>query len=228
MIEFEFLNKNHKYIAGADEVGRGPLAGPVVAASVVYLGPMKKFTKFCEYLISNKVTDSKKLSDKLRRQILENLGIQIADVGNLKPVALNLDGHEIAFCICEKDHKYIDENNILKSSLHAMRDAFISFNLKDSLVLFDGNKIVPIENNEVKSLVKGDSKSPLIGLASIIAKIYRDDLMFKFSKKYPHYDFEKNAGYPTAKHRESILRHGICKIHRKTFKGVSEFVAKNN
>lgn len=225
MIEFEFLKKEHKYIAGADEVGRGPLAGPVVAASVVYKDSLKEFDSFSNSLREIGVTDSKKLSDKKRREILNILEINPSSFKNKKSKKFVIMGANIEICISEKSHKYIDEFNILKSSLHAMSEAFRSFKLSDALVLFDGNKTVEIKNNDVIALVKGDSKSVLIGLASIVAKIYRDDLMLKFSKEYPQYDFEKNAGYPTKKHRESIALYGITPIHRKTFKGVSEFVS---
>lgn len=225
MIESEYLNKKHKFIAGADEVGRGPLAGPVVAACVAFKSPLKKLSQFSKLLASAGVMDSKKLTDKRRREILSNLRVDIKKFKSEEPLSFKIENFEIEICIAEKSPTYIEDHNILKASLHAMRDAFLSFKLTDSLVLLDGNKKIEICGNEVVAIVKGDAKSTLIGLASIVAKIYRDDLMYDYAKVYPNYDFEKNAGYPTAKHRASIVEHGITPIHRKTFKGVLEYTS---
>jgi len=218
--EKTYIKKNHKFIAATDEVGRGPLAGPVVATSVCYAGDFKKIKKLILKLEATGVTDSKKLTDKKRRLILENLNIDYTQsFGDIE-----IEGCRLQFSTVEKCNRYIEDHNILKSSLDAMKEAVLSFKLEDGVVLIDGNKTFSYSSADIFPIVKGDSKSVLIGLSSIIAKIYRDDLMQEFSKQYPHYGFEKNAGYPTAAHRLVIEEYGITPIHRKTFKGVKEYV----
>ncbi|EQC44408.1 ribonuclease HII [Bacteriovorax sp. Seq25_V] len=218
--EKEYIKKYHRFIAATDEVGRGPLAGPVVATSVCFDGDLKKIKNIVSRLEGFGVTDSKKLTDNKRRKILQELNIDYSkEFGEF-----DIDGQLLKYRTVEKCNQYIEEHNILKSSLDAMKEAVASFGLREGVVLIDGNKKFDFPEADLYPIVKGDSKSVLIGLSSIIAKIYRDDLMIKFSRDFPHYGFEKNAGYPTAVHRAGISEHGITPIHRKTFKGVKEFV----
>jgi ribonuclease HII len=183
--------KGIKYIAGVDEVGRGPLAGPVVCAAVIM--PLNE-----EDLIVG-VDDSKKLSAKKREQLAELI----------KEKAL-------AYCIFEVDEKRIDEINILAATKEGMKNALLGLQIAPELVLTDGNMTIDIPFPQT-SIIKGDSLSYSIGSASIVAKVYRDNLMDEYAKIYPAYAFEKNKGYGTAEHIKGIKEQGICPIHRKTF-----------
>ncbi len=135
--------------------------------------------------------------------------------------------HHIQIYLYECDREVIDEINILQASLLSMKNCAHKLSAKRrTRALFDGNKI-PSEmakNISCEAIVKGDSKSALIGLASIFAKEYRDNLMEKYSLKYPGYGFEKHAGYPTKKHLEAIKKLGVTPIHRRSFKGVKEYI----
>jgi ribonuclease HII len=195
-----FLNtKGFRYIAGSDEVGRGPLAGPVVAACVI-------LPKDCDPTI---FFDSKVLTPR-RRNDLHHILTQI----NAK----------IGLGIVSKST--IDKINILQASLlamkHAVEDLTRSYNEPDYL-LVDGKFEIPISLPQ-EALIKGESKSASIAAASIIAKVKRDALMATLHEQYPVYNFKKNKGYPTKEHRLAIARFGPCPEHRETFKGVKEFV----
>ncbi|POB14161.1 ribonuclease HII [Halobacteriovorax sp. DA5] len=219
MFESQFVD-NHKFILATDEVGRGPLAGPVVTCAVkVSIDNLKSLV---ERLDSVGVTDSKKLTLKKMESILKELGVEKFSKFN---------EHELFQYSVEKvAPKKIDELNIFQASLFGMKKS--CHNLlcdSSSVVLVDGK--FPFSSkkiNDIHPIIKGDSKSSLIGLASIIAKVCRDHLMTREAKKYPHYGFEKNAGYPTAVHRKAIEDYGITPIHRKSFKGVKEFVTQEN
>lgn len=186
------LEKNGaKYIAGADEVGRGPLAGPVVCAAVIMpLSP--------ELLIEG-VDDSKKLSAKRREQLSELI----------KERAL-------AYAITEISNEEIDEINILQATRKGMREALLALKIAPDAVLTDGNMTLDIPFPQ-QSVVHGDALSYSIGAASIIAKVYRDALMDKLAEAYPAYGFEKNKGYGTAAHIAAIKEAGVCPFHRRTF-----------
>lgn len=188
-IEREFFRKGFRLIAGVDEAGRGPLAGPVVAASVV----------FDERIEIDGINDSKKLTSKEREQLEKEI----------KQKAL-------AYSIFVVDVDEINKLNILRSSLFAMEQSILQLELKPDLILVDGNyKLnLSIENQPI---VKGDSKCFSIAAASILAKTYRDRLMIELSEKFPEYKFHKNKGYPTREHIEAILKFGPCEIHRKKF-----------
>jgi len=188
-IEREFFKKGYRLIAGVDEAGRGPLAGPVVAASVV----------FDERIEIDGINDSKKLTSKEREQLEKEI----------KQKAL-------AYSIFVVDVDEINKLNILRSSLFAMEQSILQLELKPDLILVDGNyKLnLSIENQPI---VKGDSKCFSIAAASILAKTYRDRLMIELSEKFPEYKFHKNKGYPTREHIEAILKFGPCEIHRKKF-----------
>ena len=187
--------KGYRYIVGVDEVGRGPLAGPVVCSAVVM--PLAE----SELIIG--VDDSKKLSAKKREELAELI----------KKKAL-------AYTMVEVSEKTIDEINILEATKLGMKQAIESLVLpngeKPEIVLTDGNMTLDISLPQ-HSVVHGDALSYSIGAASIIAKVYRDKLMDEFAEKYPHYGFEKNKGYGTAAHIQGIKEHGLCPIHRRTF-----------
>ena len=186
------LEKNGaKYIVGADEVGRGPLAGPVVCAAVIMpLSP--------ELLIEG-VDDSKKLSAKRREQLSELI----------KERAL-------AYAITEISNEEIDEINILQATRKGMREALLALKIAPDAVLTDGNMTLDIPFPQ-QSVVHGDALSYSIGAASIIAKVYRDALMDKLAEAFPAYGFEKNKGYGTAAHIAAIKEAGVCPFHRRTF-----------
>ncbi|MCQ2387351.1 MAG: ribonuclease HII [Clostridia bacterium] len=193
--ERELLNKGYKYIAGVDEVGRGPLAGPVVCASVIM--PLDD--------VIEGVDDSKKLSEKKR----EKLSKMIMEKA-------------ISYCIYEISEKEIDQINILQAVKKCMVGAVKGLKVKADITIVDGlDTNLPIN---AKYLVKGDSLSYSVGCASIIAKVYRDNLMKEYSKIYPEYEFDKNKGYGTKSHIDKIKEIGPCEIHRATF--IKNFWAK--
>lgn len=175
--------------AGADEAGRGPLAGPVVAASVV-LDPEDPVYGIC---------DSKKLSAKRRDQVFEEI----------KEKALGTSCSVIS-------PKEIDRLNILQASLMGMRESLLSMGCIWGVALIDGNREVPGIGAQ-RCVVKGDSRSACIAAASVIAKVTRDRIMQEYHNEFPLYGFDRNKGYPTREHRESLLSNGMCRIHRRSF-----------
>ena len=187
--------KGYRYIVGVDEVGRGPLAGPVVCAAVVM--PLDE-----NDLIVG-VDDSKKVSIK-KREILSE---------EIKKKA-------IAYTMVEVSEKMIDEINILEATKLGMKQAVEGLTLPDGskpeIVLTDGNMTLDIDLPQF-SVVHGDALSYSIGAASIIAKVYRDAKMDEFAKEYPQYGFDQNKGYGTAAHIQGIKEYGLCPIHRRTF-----------
>ena len=189
--ERALLEQGATYIAGVDEVGRGPLAGPVVCAAVIM--------PFAENELVIGVDDSKKLSEKKREQLAEEI----------KAKAL-------CYTIIEIDEKTIDDVNILEATKLGMKRAIETLTITPDVVLTDGNMTIDIAHKQ-QSVVHGDALSYSIGAASIIAKVYRDKLMDEYAKTYPQYGFEKNKGYGTAVHIQAIKEVGICPIHRKTF-----------
>ena len=186
--EKEFLQKGYTLIGGVDEVGRGPLAGPVVCASVIM--PLDD--------IIEGVDDSKKLSKK-KRELLYDKIIEKA----------------ISYSIKQVEPSVIDEINILNATKQCMKNAIETLSVKPNVVLIDAVKLDL--NVETFSIIKGDLKSYTIGCASIIAKVYRDRLMEEYAKIYPEYGFEKHSGYGTKQHITAIKEIGACPIHRKTF-----------
>ncbi len=181
-----------KIPAGVDEAGRGPLAGPVVAAAVV-------LPEGCE--ISG-LDDSKKLSHSKRNKIIEEI----------KSLALSY-----AIGIVEPEE--IDRINILRAALQAMEISVKKLITKPDYLLIDGNQRTSLMLMQ-ETIVKGDSKSCSIAAASILAKVTRDSIMEEYHTIYPEYNFKSHKGYPTKEHYEAIKTHGPCPIHRKTFKGV--------
>ncbi len=196
--ERELLNKGITLIAGIDEVGRGPLVGPVVACSVIL--PVN-------YKLEG-LTDSKKLSEKKREEFYD---ILVKDA--------------ISYGIGIIDNNKIDEVNIYEATKLAMLDAIKNMKVKPEYLLIDAMKLnTDIPSN---SIIKGDSKSLSIAAASVIAKVERDRMMLELDKKYPYYDFKNNKGYPTKKHIEAIKEHGITSLHRKTYGPVKEYLERN-
>lgn len=184
---------NYKYVAGVDEVGRGPLAGPIVACSVIL-----DLDVLDEELILE-LNDSKKLS-KEKREVLSEI---------IKEKAL---AYEISLCT----NKEIDEKGIAYCNNYVFLESCNSLKIKPDLVLSDGYLVKGI-NIENKSVIKGDTKSASIAAASIVAKVYRDKIMKDYAVKYPYYAFEENSGYGTVKHVDAIKEFGYCDIHRKSF-----------
>ena len=192
--EEELEKKGIKYIAGVDEVGRGPLVGPVVTACVILP---------TGYQLEG-LTDSKKLSLKKREMFFD---IIMKDA--------------LSVSIGIKDEKVIDEVNIYEATKLAMYEAINNSKIKPEHVLIDAMKLEKLEMPST-SIIKGDLKSITISAASIIAKVTRDRMLVELDKKYPEYGFAKNAGYGTKQHIEAIEKYGIIPEHRKTFKPVSD------
>ncbi|AST58980.1 ribonuclease HII [Thermoanaerobacterium thermosaccharolyticum] len=187
--ERELYKLNYKAIGGVDEVGRGPLAGPVVAGCIVL--PKDVFIP--------DVNDSKKLGEE-KRELLSEV----------------IKKNAIAYGIGIIDNEYIDSVNILNSTYEAMRIAISKIDVEIDCLLIDAVKIPNIDIMQ-KPIIKGDMKSISIAAASIIAKVERDNLMKKYDELYPQYGFKKNKGYGTKEHIEAIKKYGPCPIHRKTF-----------
>ena len=189
--EREYAAKGFLAVAGVDEVGRGPLAGPVVCAAVILpLGEEKRIAG---------INDSKKLSAKKREEL-----------------AALIRERARAYAIEEVSNEVIDEINILQATRLCMKRAVEKLSPAADMVLTDGNMTLDIEAPQ-RSVVKGDALVASIGAASILAKVYRDALMWEYAKLYPEYAFERNAGYGTAAHIAAIREVGICPIHRRTF-----------
>lgn len=187
--EKEALAKGYKSVCGVDEAGRGPLAGPVCAAAVI----------LPEGVIIDGVNDSKKLSEKKRESLFDVIREQ----------ALS---YSIAYATVDE----IEEINILNATMLAMRRAIDGLDIKADYAMIDGNKIPPIDI-DAECIVKGDAKSMSIACASILAKVSRDRLLYKYAEEYPMYGFDKHKGYGTKAHREAILKYGPCPYHRKSF-----------
>ena len=195
--ERELIKQGITLIGGIDEVGRGPLVGPVVAACVIL--PLN-------YQLEG-LTDSKKLSEKKREQFYEILKKEALSIG-------------VGIISAEK----IDEVNIYEATKLAMQDAIKNCALKPEYLLIDAMKLdTSIPSN---SIIKGDSKSLSIAAASVIAKVTRDRMLVELDKKYPMYDFKHNKGYPTKKHLEAINQYGIIDLHRKSYAPVKEYLER--
>jgi ribonuclease HII len=230
MIELKLISKFPHTIIATDEVGRGPLSGPVVAGAICLdIHSKEELKSVLKALKKVGIQDSKKLSTSKRLEVLKKLGV--GDLPFRKIGVINIQGVEIHFVSWEMDHQVIDEENILSASLRAMREASEALSVKKknpTTVLIDGNKkfkwgIKESPWTEIP-IVKGDMKSLLIGLSSILAKEKRDSFMQEMHKLYPVYGFNTHAGYPTKEHRKAIELHGPSPIHRQTFKGVKEFI----
>lgn len=190
--ELHTQKRGYPHIAGIDEAGRGPLAGPVVSAAVIL---PSSFT--CPG-----INDSKKLSEKKRERFFPLISEQALAVG-----------------IGIADHTEIDQINILQASLLSMKRAVQNLKLTPDFLLIDGKFTIDSDLPQ-QAIVKGDSKSISIAAASIIAKVTRDRIMEELHRTYPLYNFSRHKGYPTKAHKQAIMEHGPCPIHRKTFSGV--------
>lgn len=191
MQEFEEKYKAFTYIAGVDEVGRGPLAGPVVASCVI-------LDRNIQILYIN---DSKKLSEKKRESLYDEICEK-----------------SVAYGIGIVSPGRIDEINILNATYEAMKAAISSLDIKPDILLNDAVHIPDLDLKQV-SIIKGDAKSISIAAASIVAKVSRDRLMVEYDTIYPEYKFAKNKGYGTKEHISAIKEHGLCPIHRRSFVG---------
>lgn len=189
--ERQLINNGCKLICGADEVGRGPLAGPVVCAAVIM--PLDD--------IIEGVDDSKSLSPKKREKLAALIREKV-----------------VAYAICRVEPQVIDEINILEATRLCMKNAVESLKITPDFVLTDGNMNIDITVPQA-SIIKGDALSYSIGCASIIAKVFRDALMCEYAEQYPGYAFEKHKGYGTAAHINAIKQYGLCAIHRRSFTG---------
>ena len=186
--------EGYRHIAGVDEAGRGPLAGPVVAAAVV-------LPANC---VIRGVADSKQLTPKQRNGLFDEI-----------------QGASIAVKISYISNTVIDQVNILQATLLAMRDAVEQLLPPPDYVLVDGTQL-PSISIPARAIPKGDSLSQSIAAASIVAKVTRDRLMVEFDEIYPGYGFRQHKGYGTTQHRQAIAQHGACPIHRRSFKPVSD------
>ncbi|MDC0206737.1 ribonuclease HII [Nitrospinae bacterium] len=200
LFEFESkaIHQGFKNIAGIDEAGRGPLAGPVVAAAVIF--PSK--------VNIPGLNDSKKLSVNKREELFP----KIQEIS-------------VAFGLAVVDQKVIDKINILQAARLAMKQAVETLKITPGLLLIDGNQKIDSTLNQWV-IVKGDSRSLSIAAASVLAKVTRDRIMDGYHKLYPQYEFNRHKGYGTKLHRNLIQEHGPCPIHRSTFKGVSEYIKR--
>ncbi len=191
-----YYGQDYRRIAGVDEVGRGPLAGPVVAAAVVL--PRDG--------IQEKLFDSKQISSKKREHLYETI------LSEARGVGVGIIGQE-----------EIDRINILQATLKAMAVAIEKLSPPPDFILIDGLQgiVLPIPQKPIR---KGDRLCNSIAAASIIAKVTRDRMMLECHRKYPEYNFAKHKGYGTGEHRKAIEKFGICEFHRKSFRGVKEYL----
>jgi len=195
--ENKYYAQGFTYIAGTDEAGRGPLAGPVVVGACIlpknYDNPL--------------IDDSKKLTDKKRRELFEII----------KDVAL-------AYSIIIIGPEEIDRTNIYECARHGMSEAIRSLGDLVDVILTDA---MPLKNfnQPLEAIIKGDANSQTIAAASILAKVTRDDLMIEYDKLYPQYNFAKNKGYGTKDHFDALEKYGPCPIHRKTFEPIRSMIA---
>lgn len=199
MLEYEnkYYDRGYSLVAGVDEAGRGPLAGPVFAAAVVF----EKGT------VIDGINDSKKLSEKKREELFDIICEKA-----------------LYYKIVSVDEKEIDRINILNASLKAFELAVKGLGKLPDVTLIDGNRCKEEFPTEYETVVKGDAKSMSIAAASILAKVSRDRYIVGLDSVYPEYNFKKHKGYPTKEHKEAIAKYGPCPIHRLTFGGVKEHV----
>lgn len=193
--------KGFQLLAGCDEAGRGPLAGPLVAAVVVL--PVDLYIQ--------DLNDSKKLTAKKREKLFQVISTHCLGMG-----------------IAIVDEETIDRLNVFNATYFAMRQAFNNMNFVSDCLLVDGNNIISGIDVYQESIVGGDGKSAVIAAASIVAKVTRDRIMQEMDGKYPGYDFARNKGYGTKSHMEAISKYGPCVIHRKTFQPVKSLIWETN
>lgn len=189
--EKSYWDEGFRYICGCDEVGAGPLAGPVVAASVI-LSPDFKLLE---------LRDSKAATRRMRELWVDQIKEQA-----------------VAWAIGEIEPPEIDKLNIRRASLLAMEQAVQKLTTKPDYIIIDGRSPLPnLKGVPQKPIIKGDTLSAVIACASVIAKVYRDSIMLEYDKQYPEYGFRNNKGYGTKEHMEAVRKYGPCPLHRKTF-----------
>jgi ribonuclease HII len=208
-LERELFNKGIRHIAGVDEVGRGPLAGPMVIGAVI-LDIVKILNR--NYDVSfeklyEKINDSKKVTEKNRIEL-----------------AKFIKENCLAFSIIEISHTELDLTGISKSTQKAFFESIKNLKVLPQHIFTDAFPIKSISKEKQTNIIKGDSRSISIAAASIIAKVYRDDLMTKYAERYPEYGFEKHKGYGTKLHKEAIYKYGPCEIHRKSFEPIKSLI----
>lgn len=203
LYEYEdaLYEKGVTLIAGTDEAGRGPLAGPVVAAAVI----LRKGAKI------EGVDDSKKLTDKKRRQLIDTIKKEALAVG-----------------IGIVSPQEIDQINIYRAAKEAMISAIKALKIKPEYILADAMMLEEALGIPTESIIKGDQKSASIAAASIVAKVTRDEYMIEMDKLFPMYGFKQHMGYPTKTHIEAIEKYGICPIHRKTFEPIKSILREKS
>jgi len=189
--EIKLWNQGLQYIAGVDEVGRGCFAGPVVAAAVIFPS---------DFSATDKINDSKKLSAKVRTELAEII-----------------KKHALAFAIAEVSVPVINAVGIGKAAQQAFAEAIKSLTIQPEHILIDAYVIEALQKQNQTAIIHGDGISTSIAAASIIAKVYRDELMQRLHPNYEAYDFFTNKGYGTKKHRDAIGKHGLCDLHRTSF-----------
>jgi ribonuclease HII len=190
--EFEARRAGYSAVAGVDEAGRGPLAGPVVAAAVI----------LPEDIVLDGVKDSKKMSERAREEAFCRIQSGAIDIS-----------------VAVVSPQEIDRINILQATRRAMKQAVLSLDPQPDYLLIDGIHPVDLPIHQ-RCIIRGDNLSLSISAASVLAKVYRDSIMYSCHRLYPQYGFSSNKGYGTFEHREAIMKHGPCCIHRLTFKGV--------
>lgn len=202
--ELKMLSQGYGTIGSIDEAGRGPLAGPVVAACIMINKDTIRHISKIKAL--KEVKDSKKLNEKKRDALFKIIN------------------ENFQFGVGVRDNYEIDQINILEATLLAMEDATASLNIKPELLLIDGNKKIKNLAIPQNTIIKGDSKVFSIAAASIVAKVMRDRIMAELSEKYPQYDFYQNKGYGTKHHLECIKKFGPSPIHRKSFEPIKSLL----
>lgn len=205
MPDFELEKSLNCVVAGVDEAGRGPWAGPVVAGAVVVMDK-----NLAQELLEG-MDDSKKLSAKKR----EKLYLKLREEEQKGKVIIGIG---------EASAQEIDEINILQATFLAMKRATSALKINPEFAIIDGNQTPKNFPCQTKTVIKGDAKCMSIAAASIVAKVYRDHLMADLAKKYPHYAFEKNAGYGTALHIDGLKQYGITPEHRKSYKPIQAYI----
>jgi ribonuclease HII len=205
MPDFELEDLYNGAVAGLDEAGRGPWVGPVVAGCAVFL------SRDVDARLLSDLNDSKKLSKK-KREMLFDLLQKETEKGTM------------LLGIGEASAEEIDRLNILQASFLAMKRALAKIKIKPAVALIDGNREPKDFAVPVKSVIKGDAKSYSISAASILAKVYRDRLMEKMAEEYPHYGFEKNAGYGTKDHIAGLQQYGVTPQHRRSYAPIKAFL----
>lgn len=231
MIELKLIKNFPQEIIAVDEVGRSPLAGPVVIGALkVTVNDYNSLITLLRSLRRIGVKDSKLLTHEDREELLKKIKASpkpFREKGNFTWKNL-----ELSYVTWEMDHNVIDSENIFQASMRGMKEAALFLSSEDksqTTLLLDGQSKLrwqdqePVAWNEI-TIVKGDVKSSLVGLAAIIAKEKRDSFMRDMHFLYPEYGFETNAGYPTKEHRLAVEKYGPCLIHRKTFNKVKEFI----